>query len=251
MAAIPSKASFTGTTVTQGQFKTALDSLNDYLTGLLGSDGTAATARTASGRDQRHSADLCAGDCRTWLHASATRWYRRIRDLAYQRERQCGHRKSKLNSTAGAGTYNWTGQSGQPTWVWGGNDGTNFYVYNPSNFSVNYAGSAGSVPWTGVSGRPTAVADFQYSGNVGDGIGGALAVNALVQVATDNTVRIYRNTNCNCNCDLLLLRTPLHENHCSAQRTNPSPVSTHRSPWFRPRHQRPERFLVSSCACDR
>ena len=37
--------------------------------------------------------------------------------------------------------------------------------------------------------------------NVGDGIGGALAVNALVQVATDNTVRIYRNTNCNCNCD--------------------------------------------------
>jgi hypothetical protein len=49
MAAIPSKASFTGTTVTQGQFKTALDSLNDYLTGLLGSDGTAATARTALG----------------------------------------------------------------------------------------------------------------------------------------------------------------------------------------------------------
>jgi hypothetical protein len=108
---------------------------------------------------------------------------------------------SKLNSTAGAGTYNWSGQSGQPTWVWGGSDGTNFYVYNPSNFSVNYAGSAGSVPWTGVSGRPTAVADFQYSGNVGDGIGGALAASALVQVATDNTVRIYRNTNCNCNCD--------------------------------------------------
>lgn len=49
MTAIPSKASFTGSTVTQGQFKTSLDTLNDYLTGLLGSDGTAATARSALG----------------------------------------------------------------------------------------------------------------------------------------------------------------------------------------------------------
>jgi hypothetical protein len=38
----------------------------------------------------------------------------------------------------------WSGQSGQPTWLWGGSDGTNMYVYNPSNFSVNYATSAGS-----------------------------------------------------------------------------------------------------------
>jgi hypothetical protein len=37
----------------------------------------------------------------------------------------------------------WSGQSGQPTWLWGGNDGTNMYVYNPSNFSVNYANTAG------------------------------------------------------------------------------------------------------------
>jgi len=49
MTAIPSKASLTGSTVTQGQFKTSLDTLNDYLTGLLGSDGTPATARTALG----------------------------------------------------------------------------------------------------------------------------------------------------------------------------------------------------------
>lgn len=49
MTAIPSKASFTGSTVTQGQFKTSMDTLNDYLTGLLGSDGTAATARSALG----------------------------------------------------------------------------------------------------------------------------------------------------------------------------------------------------------
>lgn len=33
-------------------------------------------------------------------------------------------------------TFNWSGQSGQPSWLWGGSDGTNMYVYNPSNFSV-------------------------------------------------------------------------------------------------------------------
>ncbi len=37
----------------------------------------------------------------------------------------------------------WSGQGGQPPWLWGGSDGTNMYVYNPSNFSVNYANSAG------------------------------------------------------------------------------------------------------------
>ena len=51
---------------------------------------------------------------------------------------------------------NWSGQGGQPTWLWGGNDGTNFYVYNPSNFSVNYATTAGNVSslagtWTGLN----------------------------------------------------------------------------------------------------
>jgi hypothetical protein len=49
-----------------------------------------------------------------------------------------------LHSTAGNGTYNWSGQGGQPSWLWGSNDGTNFYVWNPSNFSVNYANSAGT-----------------------------------------------------------------------------------------------------------
>ncbi len=40
--------------------------------------------------------------------------------------------------------FDWSGQSGQPSWLWGGNDGTNMFVYNPSNFSVNYAASAGN-----------------------------------------------------------------------------------------------------------
>ncbi len=39
--------------------------------------------------------------------------------------------------------FHWNGQSGQPAWLWGGNDASNMYVYNPSNFSVNYAATAG------------------------------------------------------------------------------------------------------------
>ena len=35
--------------------------------------------------------------------------------------------------------WNWSGQSGQPSWLWGGNDASNMYVYNPSNFNVNGA----------------------------------------------------------------------------------------------------------------
>lgn len=41
--------------------------------------------------------------------------------------------------------FNWSGQGGQPTWLWGGNTVENMYVYNPANFSVNYANSAGTV----------------------------------------------------------------------------------------------------------
>jgi hypothetical protein len=64
------------------------------------------------------------------------------------------------NASGGDINFYWSGQSGQPTWLWGGTDGTNMYVYNPSNFSVNYAASAGSVAWTNVSGRPTALSQF-------------------------------------------------------------------------------------------
>ena len=44
--------------------------------------------------------------------------------------------------------FHWNGQSGQPTWLWGGNESGNMYVYNPSNFNVNYANSAGNADTT-------------------------------------------------------------------------------------------------------
>lgn len=55
---------------------------------------------------------------------------------------------STLSQSGGSGagmTFNWSGQSGQPSWLWGSNDGTNIYVWNPSNFNVNYATSAGTI----------------------------------------------------------------------------------------------------------
>lgn len=54
-----------------------------------------------------------------------------------------------LNVSGQSTIWRWKGQSGQPTWVWGGGDGVNMAVWNPSNFSVNsakstkYANSAG------------------------------------------------------------------------------------------------------------
>lgn len=40
--------------------------------------------------------------------------------------------------------FHWNGQSGQPTWLWGGNEAGNMYIYNPSNFKVSYANNAGN-----------------------------------------------------------------------------------------------------------
>jgi hypothetical protein len=40
--------------------------------------------------------------------------------------------------------FHWSGQGGQPSWLWGGNDGENMYVYNPSNFTVSRANTAGA-----------------------------------------------------------------------------------------------------------
>lgn len=48
-----------------------------------------------------------------------------------------------LRSDGGVAAFNWAGQSGQPTWLWGGNNEHSYYVYNPSNFRVAYASSAG------------------------------------------------------------------------------------------------------------
>ena len=85
---------------------------------------------------------------------------------------------STLSQSGGNGaamTFNWSGQGGQPTWLWGGNDGANMYVYNPINFTVGAAvtdsqhfGSgqtwqnvgasrAGNTTYTNTTGKPISV----------------------------------------------------------------------------------------------
>lgn len=56
--------------------------------------------------------------------------------------------KVAQGGTGTAMTFNWSGNQGgnQPTWLWGGFDGINHYVYNPSNFNVASAGYVALAP---------------------------------------------------------------------------------------------------------
>lgn len=58
-------------------------------------------------------------------------------------------------SNGGYATFHWSGQAGQPSWLWGSNDGVNFYVWNPSNFNVNAVQGYG--PSTAASGNTLAL----------------------------------------------------------------------------------------------
>lgn len=69
--------------------------------------------------------------------------------------------------------FNWSGKTGQPTWLWGGDDVSNMYVYNPSNFSVASAAVAThvSIPRVGTdvnaNGRPATSRAFWREYNSG------------------------------------------------------------------------------------
>ena len=60
-----------------------------------------------------------------------------------------GNENQLLRADGGIAAFNWSGQAGQPTWLWGGNDFNSYYVYNPSNFRVAYAASAGNAETLG------------------------------------------------------------------------------------------------------
>ena len=67
--------------------------------------------------------------------------------------------------------FAWDGQDGQPQWLWGSNDGVNIKVWNPSNFSVNYANSCN---WANNAGQatPTIYATWQSHGQANLPAGG-------------------------------------------------------------------------------
>jgi hypothetical protein len=65
-------------------------------------------------------------------------------------------------------TFYWNGQGGQPNWIWGGNDGTNMYVYSPSNFSVSNAGYIRSMGNQKAESGRTAARGGVYTYNMND-----------------------------------------------------------------------------------
>jgi hypothetical protein len=72
-------------------------------------------------------------------------------------------------------TFAIAGQGGQPPWLWGYPNGNQQLLYNPSNFSVNFANSAGSV--NGVSAPAT-------RGAVGSSTGIGAEIGPLVRPST-------------------------------------------------------------------
>lgn len=95
--------------------------------------------------------------------------------------------------------WNWSGQGGQPTWLWGGEDGTNMYVYCPANFSVNYANSSGSATLDG-NGNNIA-STYALKSIYGDAAislgrksGTTVGVNSIVTGGTSESTKQYPNT---------------------------------------------------------
>ena len=68
------------------------------------------------------------------------------------------------NANGGNINFHWEGKNGQPTWLWGGEDGTNMFVYNPAAFSVNHANSAGYADNAGTASRSTNNGSFFING---------------------------------------------------------------------------------------
>ncbi len=65
-------------------------------------------------------------------------------------------------------TFTWSGQSGQPAWLFGSNDGANVLVWNPSNFSVaNSQALQGLTPNSAAAGNTVVTRDangYVYAG---------------------------------------------------------------------------------------
>jgi hypothetical protein len=115
---------------------------------------------------------------------------------------------STLAQNGGSGTgmtFYWSGQGGQPNWLWGGNDGTNHYVYNPSNFSVSSAGSSNATTFTGTYVRMAGNGDADphseqglQSGVGGTGAGVAMWASGVApqfRVGSGNNTVYLRNSN--------------------------------------------------------
>ncbi len=105
------------------------DSSRQIKIGYAGAGLTSSTMSYALGfannTNETQIKDVSKAEFKNWITTSNGDW-----DINVSSANQ-------LKISGSNATFNWTGKDGQPTWLWGGNDPSNMYVYNPSNFSVN------------------------------------------------------------------------------------------------------------------
>mgnify|MGYP000923382780 CR=1 FL=1 len=102
--------------------------------GAANTAGRANTAERADRADRAGTANYTSGYSEKAKRADAAGWA----DGA-----EYSNRAVRVENAYRNMRFRWSGQGGQPTWLWGGNDGENMYVYNPLNFTVNRANTAG------------------------------------------------------------------------------------------------------------
>lgn len=93
--------------------------------------------------------------------------------------------------------FNWSGQSGQPPWLWGGSDGNEMYVYNPSNFNVNYANSAGTTNYATNAGNASTVSSVSTSqvlNATAAASAGAVGTYALAMLVSGPSTAVFNST---------------------------------------------------------
>lgn len=137
--------------------------VNTDITSIAGNASTASSAQgpsfaTAIAGAGSEANFICkvAGQSDALFINNATRWglFSNAGGLALEYNRASSKfiffgKAAALGSNGASGTamtFSFVGQSGQPTWVWGSNtvDGASCLVWNPANFSVNYAVTSGS-----------------------------------------------------------------------------------------------------------
>ena len=104
-------------------------------------------------------------------------------------------RAARLGRNGNAGypmTFNWEGKTGQPSWLWGGENGSDMYVYNPSNFNVSYAASAGSVNWAGIKDTPSTYPPEAHTHKLNIVSNSTFTINNY----SDNPVSIVQTVDC-------------------------------------------------------
>lgn len=91
-----------------------------------------------------------------------------------------------LRADGGIATFNWAGQAGQPSWLWGGNAQHTYQLYNPANFRVANANTVGDIAASNLVTKQnwTSVVDGRYLPLTGGTIDGQLNINYVGTYST-------------------------------------------------------------------